>query len=101
MLPHVTFSQAMDGTLALVNDSHPLAVWPAPEALAPALPDTPRILLRRPAAAMLGALLDSIGAAGRIAAVSGWRAHDEQRALYDDSVRENGQIGRASCRERV
>ncbi len=90
MRQHVTFSQAMDGTLALVNDSHPLAVWPAPEALAPALPDTPRILLRRPAAAMLGALLDSIGAAGRIAAVSGWRAHDEQRALYDDSVRENG-----------
>lgn len=90
MRRHVTFRQAMEGTLALVNDSHPLAVWPAPDALAPALPDAPRVLLRRPAAAQLGTLLDSVGASGRIAAVSGFRAHAEQEALYADSLRDNG-----------
>ncbi len=86
----VTFRQAMEGPLVLVNDRHPLAVWPAHDALTPALPGAPGVLLRRPAAERLAALLGDIGAAGRIAAVSGWRAHAEQQALYDDSVRENG-----------
>ena len=110
----VTVKQALEGTLVLVNDAHPLQVWPEQDALSPALPDAaqklpapalpaatqkrplpalpdaPRVLLRRPAAAMLRALLDSISAAGRIVPVSGWRAHAEQEALYADSVRDNG-----------
>ncbi len=90
MRQEVTFAQALEGTLVLVNDAHPLQAWPGPEELSPALPDTPRVLLRRPAAAMLSALMDSLSAAGRIVPVSGWRAHAEQEALYADSVRDNG-----------
>ena len=102
MRQQVTLAQALEGTLVLVNDTHPLQTWPERDALIPALPgamqkrpastlpDAPPVLLRRPAAAMLRALLDSISAAGRIVPVSGWRAHAEQEALYAGSVRENG-----------
>ena len=138
MRQQVTLAQALEGTLVLVNETHPLQAWPERDALIPALPgaaqkrpasslpdaawkqsaptlpdamqkipasalsnvtqkhsipalpDAPQVLLRRPAAAMLRALLDSISAAGRIVPVSGWRAHAEQEALYAGSVRENG-----------
>lgn len=114
MFQHVTAAQALEGTLVLVNDAHPLQAWPEMDALTPALPDAPQklpspvqpgapqklpspalpeapqVLLRRPAAVMFGALLDSIAAAGRIVPVSGWRAHTEQEALYAGCVRENG-----------
>ena len=69
---------------------HPLQARPAPEALVPAMPDAPGVLLARQAAVMLAALLDGIRAAGRIVPVSGWRSHAEQQALYADSVRDNG-----------
>ena len=82
--------QAVAGTLALVNPAHPLQARPAPEALVPAMPDAPGVLLARQAAVMLAALLDGIRAAGRIVPVSGWRSHAEQQALYADSVRDNG-----------
>lgn len=90
MRQYVTLAQALEGTLVLVNDAHPLRMWPERGALSPALPDAPRVLLRRPAAAMLRALLDSLSAAGRIVPVSGWRAHGEQKKLYAGCVRENG-----------
>lgn len=68
----VTREQALAGTLALVNPAHPLQARPAPEALVPAMPDAPGVLLARQAAVMLAALLDGIRAAGRIVPVSGW-----------------------------
>lgn len=90
MRRQITAAQALEGVLVLINDAHPLRAWPREETLTSALPKTPRVLLRRPAAAMLRALLDSLPADGRIVPVSGWRAHAEQEALYADSVRENG-----------
>ena len=90
MMQTVTREQALAGTLALVNPAHPLQARPAPEALVPAMPDAPGVLLARQAAVMLAALLDGIRAAGRIVPVSGWRSHAEQQALYADSVRDNG-----------
>ena len=126
MRQHVTLAQALEGTLVLINDTHPLQVWPEKDALVPALPDAPesqpspalpgtpqklqspalagtpesrpspvppdapQVLLRRPAAAMLRALLDSISAARRIVPVSGWRAHAGQEALYAACVQDNG-----------
>ena len=73
MMQTVTREQALAGTLALVNPAHPLQARPAPEALVPAMPDAPGVLLARQAAVMLAALLDGIRAAGRIVPVSGWR----------------------------
>ena len=90
MMQTVTREQALAGTLALVNPAHPLQARPAPEALVPAMPDAPGVLLARQAAVMLAALLDGIRVAGRIVPVSGWRSHAEQQALYADSVRDNG-----------
>ena len=72
MMQTVTREQALAGTLALVNPAHPLQARPAPEALVPAMPDAPGVLLARQAAVMLAALLDGIRAAGRIVPVSGW-----------------------------
>ena len=89
MMQTVTREQALAGTLALVNPAHPLQARPAPEALVPAMPDAPGVLLARQAAVMLAALLDGIRAAGRIVPVSGWRSHAEQPALYADSVRDH------------
>ena len=73
MMQTVTREQALAGTLALVNPAHPLQARPAPEALVPAMPDAPGVLLARQAAVMLAALLDGIRAAGRIVPVSSRR----------------------------
>ena len=70
----VTREQALAGTLALVNPAHPLQARPAPEALVPAMPDAPGVLLARQAAVMLAArqrLAQPRRAAG---AVCGFRA---------------------------
>ena len=50
MMQTVTREQALAGTLALVNPAHPLQARPAPEALVPAMPDAPGVLLARQAA---------------------------------------------------
>ena len=66
MMQTVTREQALAGTLALVNPAHPLQARPAPEALVPAMPDAPGVLLARQAAVMLAALLDGIRAAAGV-----------------------------------
>lgn len=91
MRQEITFAQAQEGTLLLVNDRHPLRAHPGEEQLARVpLQGAAHVRLLRPAAAMLAALLDAVGGRGRIAAVSGWRSNAEQRALYADSMRDNG-----------
>ena len=45
MMQTVTREQALAGTLALVNPAHPLQARPAPEALVPAMPDAPGVLI--------------------------------------------------------
>ena len=76
--------------LTLVNRAHPLARRPAPEELVPALPGFPGVLLLRPAARALRALLADIGAGEAIVPVSGWRSREEQEALWEGSLRAHG-----------
>lgn len=76
------------GTLILVNAAYGYAGG-TPE-LAALWKDAPEILLERQAAAQLGALLDEIGGWQQIAPVSGWRPQNQQQAIWDDSMRENG-----------
>lgn len=78
------------GPLILVNASHPLPPQPTPR-LAPALPGQDGVLLERRAARMLTACVRAAGAQGKIVAVSGWRSREEQRQIWDDSMRENGE----------
>ena len=70
--------------LTLVNRAHPLARRPAPEELVPALPGSPGVLLLRPAARALRALLADIGAGEAIVPVSGWRSREHETGLAID-----------------
>ena len=91
--------------LTLVNRAHPLARRPAPEELVPALPGFPGVLLLRPAARALRALLADIGAGEAIVPVSGWRSREEQEALWEGSLRDHGlaftetYVARPGCSE--
>ena len=91
--------------LTLVNRAHPLARRPAPEELVPALPGSPDVLLLRPAARALRALLADIGAGEAIVPVSGWRSREEQEALWEGSLRDHGlaftetYVARPGCSE--
>lgn len=76
--------------LTLVNRSHPLTAWPRPEELAPACPRRDGILLLRPAARALQALMAHLGFHDEIVPVSGYRPHAEQEALWSDSLLQNG-----------
>ena len=78
------------GPLILVNASHPIPAKRPPR-LAPALPDQGNVLLESHAAKSLAACVKASGAQGRIRAVSGWRSRAEQRQIWNDSLRENGE----------
>lgn len=78
--------------LYLVNRTHPLTCRPDPEELVPALPGWTEVLLLRPAAKALQALLADLGAGESIVPVSGWRSHAEQETLWASSLRENGRV---------
>ena len=78
-----------NGLLILVNAEHPIQHMERP-ILAPAVPGSD-ILLDSRAAAMLSGLISRIGAAGEIVPVSGWRSEDEQREIWDGSMRESGE----------
>ena len=80
----------MNGHIFLVNPAHPLPEGFEPGELAPALPGSD-ILLERECALALAALIERCGAAGSIVAVSGYRPHAEQVALWDDTMRTHGE----------
>lgn len=80
----------MRGRVFLVDPSHPLPEGFECAELSPALPGS-EVMLERCCAEHLTALIDRIGAAGRIVAVSGYRAHSEQVSLWDDTVRTHGE----------
>ena len=97
-------SAAVNRDLLLVNAAHPLGDT-TPPPLAPATPETPGILLERRAAALLNALIDSVGGRGRIAAVSGYRSRSEQQAIWDETWAAEGPdftnsyVARPGCSE--
>lgn len=91
MKDHVyTWEDSTRGPLILVNASHPLPLAGIPR-LAPALPGCDQIRLERRAARMLTACVRAAGGQGRITAVSGWRSRAEQKQIWEDSLRENGE----------
>ena len=77
------------GPLILVNRSHPLRAMSEPQ-LAPALGDT-TVRLERRAAALLEACVRSVGGLGDIVPVSGWRSRGEQQAIWDGTMRSEGE----------
>lgn len=85
------FSDAAPGPLVLVNGRHPLQSGFA-VALAPPDDRCPDILLEAQAARMLAACLQEVGAQGQIVPVSGWRSHQEQQAIWDDTLAREGEV---------
>jgi len=77
------------GNLLLVNAQHPLQS-PEGNDLLPVDLRFPEILLRREAANMLQQIFRKIDAGDEIIPVSGYRSGEEQTAIYENSLRENG-----------
>ena len=79
------------GSLVLVNAGHPLRHENNRiEKLTPVDARFPDILLRTDAADALKMILKKIGAGSSIVPVSGCRSAEEQTAIYNNSLRENG-----------
>lgn len=78
------------GALMLVNAHYPLRDYDIKN-LSPADVNFPEILMKRDAANMLQLILKKISAGNLIVPVSGYRSMEEQTAIYDDSLRENGE----------
>ena len=83
--------QTAQGSLILVNPTHPLpAGGPAPELMAP---DSrwPEVLLERKTASVLAACIRAAGGAGDIVPVSGGRSFQEQCSIWDDTWTKEGE----------
>jgi len=78
------------GTLLLVNAHYPLV---ENEVKGLTFADTrfPNILLRREAANLLQLILNKISAGNSIVPVSGYRSLEEQKNIYYNSLRDNGE----------
>ena len=74
----------------LVNPGHPLAEGFEPSSLSPALPGSD-ILLESECAAALTALVRAVGGEGKMIPVSGYRPHAEQLALWEETLRAQGE----------
>ena len=78
------------GNLVLVNALYPLHHSTA-NSLAPADLRFPDILIQRDAANVLQLILDKLSAQNAIIPVSGYRSAAEQRAIFDNSLKEYGE----------
>ncbi len=78
--------------LQLVNPWHPAMEIPDPSQLAAPHPDYPDILMESRAAQALKSLLARLDAFDRIVPVSGFRSHQQQQKIWDDSMKENGYL---------
>lgn len=78
------------GNLAIINMQYPLNNTEI-SSLAPADPRFPDILIQRDAANVLQLILDKISANSAIIPVSGYRSSAEQKAIFDNSLKENGE----------
>ena len=76
-----------DEYLILVNQTHALANPPDPSRLIAVAPD---ILLEKTAAKSLNDLIAHVGGQNTIVPVSGYRSHEEQVQIYEDSLKQNG-----------
>ena len=77
--------------LLLVNRHHPLPESCTAPDLAVISPEFPSIQIQSEAAVMLTDLLRTLHAEDRIVPVSGYRTMEEQKQIFSDSLRENGE----------
>lgn len=78
-----------EGNIVLINANNPL-LRDGKSDLIPADKNFPYILLNRDAANILRFILKKINAGRSIVPVSGYRSEEEQAAIYNDSMKENG-----------
>lgn len=78
------------GPLLLVNAGHPLALSDAPE-LVCVDPRWPEVQLERQAAGQLRACIQAVKGENAIVPVSGWRSLAQQQAIWDDTMRQEGE----------
>ncbi len=78
------------GSLILVNRSHPLKVEPSDSSLVPLEYGKEAAVLERQTAKMLDKTMAAIDCTDEIVAVSGFRTSREQQRIYNRSLRENG-----------
>lgn len=90
-------SKIYQGSLILVNQSHPIQVPVSTEKLCSVFPEQPQIQMEQESAGMLKKLLQEIqeGSGGKelqksIIGVSGCRTREEQVQIFEDSLMENG-----------
>lgn len=87
-----TLQHSYTGPLVLVNPSHPLRQnMPLAETLTPVFEEYPEVAILHSAAKMMRVLTDLSGCSGKIAAVSGYRPHQEQVDIFEQSLQENGE----------
>lgn len=78
--------------LQLVNPWHPVIKIPDAAQLTAPHPDYPHVLMESRAAAALHSLLNRLNAFDSIVPVSGFRTNQEQREIWNKSVKENGHL---------
>lgn len=78
------------GPLLLVNAGHPLALSDAPE-LVCVDPRWPEVQLERQAARQLRACIRAVKGENALVPVSGWRSLAQQQAIWDDTMRQEGE----------
>ncbi len=78
------------GNLILVNAMHPLRFFPEEGFIAADI-KFPHILMKNDAANILSLILKKICSYDEIIPVSGYRSETEQRQIYADSLRDNGE----------
>lgn len=83
--------QIYTGPLILVNARHPLRD-PAQPYLVPPDSRYPQITMERQAARLLSAALQAADPDGAIVPVSGWRSQAQQQAIWDDTMKTEGEI---------
>ncbi len=79
------------GNLILVNRNHPIKFKVEQEKLIPVTKTTPTILLEQTSLTMLQKLLTAVSSNGEIVPVSGYRSYVEQKDIYINSLKENGE----------
>jgi D-alanyl-D-alanine dipeptidase/carboxypeptidase len=80
------------GHLILINPSHPLKTSVPEQQLVPVCSDFSQILLEQQTAKMLADVMKHLGCDREIIPVSGYRTMREQQFIYNNSVRENGEV---------
>ena len=78
------------GNLILVNAQYPYRERIARNTLLSVNAENNEVMLDSNAARLLSSLIDKLNGWGQIAVVSGWRSVQEQKVIYNQSLKDNG-----------